>query len=452
MAELTQNLLTGGGATKEDVEDNKPFEPLLGMRPSGGVRQPTAEQMQPSVSELQPAELQPAEQQPAELQMPPMSDEPNRMNSAIDKMQRSFDLSSQAGQEFANAEAKYIEQGTKLAEQRAAQRQQELDQRQQILQEREFEMSESQNDYLKAKEEAGQGYWENRSTGAKIGAAIAQALGAYSAAMTGTQNFAAQIIESAVKNDTELKLRKARLAKDRSSDIAKRYDFLMNNLQDESAVKDAMMSDGLRAVQSRINQVAAKTKSKDARAKALASSGELDMRIATLNGNAAQAASDKQEKMREYLVPEFNNQMATSKEGAKKINSLAASVNTANDGLDRLLEIADLPAATITPELRAEAQTTAGLLMGALREPIVGPGAVSDAERALLEKAIADPTVIFSLGSKNKRSLQTLKQRLAVNLEQTAKAYGIDVGSTTKIKSAAGQNAVRGTGGIWRLQ
>lgn len=286
---MAENKSLGLSGMKPTMREEPIEEPMVYNQSAGEIG-PISVEGQP-VEQLAPVQPRAAEPQTMAPAVNVTSDSPGGINNAINKLNRSYDINAQAGQQAAVQEAAYLDQAAQLQEQRAAQRQQELDQRQELINQRALEMDASQKDYLAAKEDAGKSYWEDRSIGAKIGAAIAQALGAYGATLAGTENFAAKTIENAIKQDTDLKLRKAKLAKDRSLDIAKRYDNLMNQLGDESAIKDAMTADGLKAVQNRIQQVAARSKSKQAQAKALEASGQLDLKIQDLINKAAKKSS-----------------------------------------------------------------------------------------------------------------------------------------------------------------
>lgn len=90
-----------------------------------------------------------------------------------------------------------------------------------------------------------------------------------------------------------------------------------------------------------------------------------------------------------------------------------------------MLQILNTPNRTITPELRKEANTIKALLTGALRVPIVGPGAFTDPERKLIDSVIPDPTAIFSIDANTKASLITLRNRIKDDRDIYAESIGI---------------------------
>ncbi len=76
-------------------------------------------------------------------------------------------------------------------------------------------------------------------------------------------------------------------------------------------------------------------------------------------------------------------------------------------------------------EDRSTSEVLASMLKGSLRTQILGPGAVSDRERELLDAIVANPTVIFSLDKSNKARLDTLLETINDNRDNKAKFYGV---------------------------
>ena len=117
--------------------------------------------------------------------------------------------------------------------------------------------------------------------------------------------------------------------------------------------------------------------------------------------------------------------VAPSVETAKELRSLHTAFQKVDGGVNRLLQILNTPNRTITPELRKEANTIKALLTGALRVPIVGPGAFTDPERKLIDSVIADPTAIFSIDANTRASLTTLRNRIKDDRDIYAESIGI---------------------------
>lgn len=122
-------------------------------------------------------------------------------------------------------------------------------------------------------------------------------------------------------------------------------------------------------------------------------------------------------------IPGFG--VAPSIESAKEMRTLQQAYDQVNSGVGRLLEILDTPGMKTNLDLRAEAKTITGMLTGALRVPITGPGAFSDSEREMIEKIVRNPTAIFSLESTTRKALETLRNRIKDSRDNYAKTIGL---------------------------
>jgi len=128
---------------------------------------------------------------------------------------------------------------------------------------------------------------------------------------------------------------------------------------------------------------------------------------------------------------------ANSAEGAKGVREMGTTVRTVNDSVKRLKEIAKSTGKSMNPKAIAEADTIRNMLIGQLRVPITGPGAMSEGEREILMKAIPDVTAIMSLDSSNLKRLDTLVDKVNVQYKHMLnenglnpnKAKGLDAGT-----------------------
>jgi len=112
--------------------------------------------------------------------------------------------------------------------------------------------------------------------------------------------------------------------------------------------------------------------------------------------------------------------VAGSAQIAKEFREVLTDATKAQQGVTRLLEINDTPGAWADLDMRKEAQTIQGLLQGALRREIVGPGAVTEMEQKLLKSIIADPTKFWSLKGRNRKSLETLLEKVTASIDINA--------------------------------
>lgn len=127
--------------------------------------------------------------------------------------------------------------------------------------------------------------------------------------------------------------------------------------------------------------------------------------------------------LRQRYVP--GSGFASTRQGALDVKTLKTTVDSAKDGLKRLLEINKIPGKSLSPSLRAEAGTIAQTLIGALRVPLTGPGALNQSEHKMLTEVVSNPTSVFALSSNNKIRLEALMKRLDVNLGRAMAANGL---------------------------
>lgn len=117
------------------------------------------------------------------------------------------------------------------------------------------------------------------------------------------------------------------------------------------------------------------------------------------------------------------------KTSQREFAGVLSDLQTAEKGINRLLEINKINGKSFSPSLRAETETIQNLLVGLLRTPITGPGTMSESDRNQLEKVIANPTDFFALDSNNEVKLNTLKDILRRATQNKAKNIGL---SSTK--------------------
>lgn len=109
--------------------------------------------------------------------------------------------------------------------------------------------------------------------------------------------------------------------------------------------------------------------------------------------------------------------LARTPQAAKETIEFKTTVEDANKGIEGLLAILDTPGRVTNAAKRAEAKTLTSLLKGSLRLPIVGPGAMSEKEMALLDDVVANPTKVFKINTATRASLEKLKSILNDQLE-----------------------------------
>jgi hypothetical protein len=134
-------------------------------------------------------------------------------------------------------------------------------------------------------------------------------------------------------------------------------------------------------------------------------------------------AANLQKDERNRYIPGFG--LALTPNDAKESKKLLTELDPAKQNLQKLLEMANTPSNRVSPEARARAQALARMTMGNLRMAIIGPGAVSDSERAILESIVADPTEFFRLPAATRERLGTLMGALDRRWKSQLQASGV---------------------------
>lgn len=184
---------------------------MEGMQ-SQAMEQPGQAPMQPMMPQFVQAPDQVSTSSTTQRSRTIVSDEEKE---AQKRLQNTYDLQSQA----IDAQRDVEIQKARAAEEVAAERERialETEQRRATIQQEANTEIEAKRADLQAKREAVQDfefkdYWADKSTGTRIGAAIAMALGQYASGMLGGPNGAAQIIQDSM--DRDMALQRARLDK-----------------------------------------------------------------------------------------------------------------------------------------------------------------------------------------------------------------------------------------------
>lgn len=277
-------------------------------------------------------------------------------------------------------------------------------------------------------------FWANKSTGEKVLAGIGLFLGAFGS----NGNKAANIIQDAITQD--INIQKANIDQKSKGVTAQRslYNDMYATYKDKDAADAATRMAYLNNAQMKVQAMGARYQGQEAKAKAMSMMGELEVKKneAALNFQAAMSkmynaksmfgvdvnTATLDEKQLEKYVPGFG--VGYTKEDATKLKDYNADYEAARAGIVRLKAVGNRPLKSLDPSAIAEADSLSRMIMASLRTQVLGPGAVTDAERAILEKIVANPTSIFSLDQNNAKRLDTLLDTLKSNRNQKAKAYG----------------------------
>lgn len=131
---------------------------------------------------------------------------------------------------------------------------------------------------------------------------------------------------------------------------------------------------------------------------------------------------------------------------ATDLRGLTSSAASSNNLINSLITIADKPyfEKTLSPATRAEANQYIAMLRGKLRTIIVGPGAVTDSERKIIEEVIQSPTDIIQWQSPGTK-LKTLQKVLNDVVRDTVTSYpGLEVTEESSFYSGGNPTTAQG--------
>lgn len=291
-----------------------------------------------------------------------------------------------------------------------------------------------------------QDYWADKSTGNKIAAALAIALGGYASGMNGGPNQALGIVDGAIQRDALRQKENYERLKGRKDELKSVYAMARDTYKDDLTASLAVQKAGYDGLELKLKSIEQKTNdqfkkaqitnlladTEQKRAETLAKIAErqraLNMqKVLTGGGKINPEMLGEKERVRYVDDAEFNGLARTEGEGVKFREGLPTYRQTV-DSLRRLKEIARMPLKSLSPELRAEVEQNRQLLVGTLREDILGPGTIQQNERdALLNGVLGNPTGIMNLDAANMKKLDNLTNKIQSKKYDQARAIGLNV-------------------------
>ena len=313
----------------------------------------------------------------------------------------------------------------------------------------------------------GKRFWEHQSTGGKIMAGLAVALGGIGGALTGKgDNVGLDMVNKAIDRDIDEQKfnidRGMESKKMKSANLAQQANLGNNMLQEmrakfqsdiagETATRLLMVQQAqykLASIASGYESSAVKEKAKFANAELEQQKLGLQM---TLKQQMAQQQSMKSLMTDDLsqLTPMQMHQMGMSKEtqesivktqermvsgwkgivpdkeAAAKFREKAGEIQPALDSINRLQVLSKDFNKVTDLKQRAKVDTEIASLVGALRLPITGPGILTDSERKMLETVIGDPNKLASFSSFQQARMNQIKVKLANDLNSTANRFGL---------------------------
>jgi hypothetical protein len=254
-------------------------------------------------------------------------------------------------------------------------------------------------------------YWNNKSTGQKLLAGLALALGGFGAGLTGGRNHALDIINKEI--DADLNAQKL----DRDTFLAKK----------QQAFK--MLQHNLNVQNSRVTNQA--TKAKIVKTYADLEAGRQNammerQRIKMLRsgkGLNVNLLSEK-EKDRVVRMPSGEAVLADNKFKAEKLSEFMSQNQPAVQAIEDVLHVATTGSKfNLTDRVKIATKLSAAI--GNLRIPITGPGVMTDTEREFIKGVLGDPNKIMALKSLEVTKLKTVFDKLHKDADWQHKNAGI---------------------------
>jgi hypothetical protein len=261
--------------------------------------------------------------------------------------------------------------------------------------------------------------WKNKSTGQKILFGIGAFLG--SITPQGAANVA-KIIDTEIDRDVAAqKLEYEKLGSEKT-DKFNIYKTFYDKYKDSQVAAAAAKAQRLELVGFQLKKLEATTQSKVALGKIKESLGQVEMAKA----KEVALIQEKLGNITQQNIPGFKGKIK-DEVSARKFAEQRQTAEMANAELNKLLKINDqFLGGALSFDSRATAEQSQTLLIGQLREILVGPGSMSDSDKKLLQDAIANPTDFFSRKSSNKIKLESLKQAIKRKVNSSAISYGLE--------------------------
>jgi predicted RNA binding protein YcfA (HicA-like mRNA interferase family) len=277
-------------------------------------------------------------------------------------------------------------------------------------------------------------YWSSMNTGNKIQAALAIALGGIGAGMAGGENQALKIINKAIDADIDAQ-------KENKNSL---YNVMLSKHKRHETALAVAKGDALQKVQNALNTFTVQAKTAESQQGAAKLANDLDLQKMAytdyyrkknasdyLETQAVKGANLRPEEIN--LLPKDTQERfingvgkASNPQTAIKIRETKANADDINDMLDKLEIIRSQSGRELTPSVAAErADTLAKVLIGKLREPVLGPGTMNPEEYKRLQVMIPVVTDIATLDDNVFARLGIVRDIVNTNLDNKIKAEGI---------------------------
>ncbi len=382
-----------------------------------------------------------------------------KQNPIEQQFNASFNRQKAATTAVAEAQALKFEaeaQQRSLYEQEAKQKEVDYLAQQKVLQERtDSEIAKLQSVQDRISNFEFKDYWADKSGGQKAMAAIAIALGGIGAAYQGggAQNRGLAVINETI--DRDLKLQQLQFNKlKESGDVSKSLIGIMNqqfgNQQQAMTAARMFMNDRMA---NKISEITSKYSAPEVRERGLMAVEDLTQKnlvlkqqfeqqakqqalidgVQNLAGNDITRLSTSQVQQldsvykgfAERYVPGYGE--AINAEQAREFQKYRAEVEPGIAGARRILNLTKDFNRVTDLSKRAEMATEVQALVGQLRLPFLGPGAMTEQEYERLKDTLGNPAKLAALPALERIKINTVMNKLQLDLKMRAKNAGLAV-------------------------
>jgi len=293
--------------------------------------------------------------------------------------------------------------------------------------------------------------FHEKSTGQKVAAGLAMILGVAHAGLGGGNggNMGVQLIEQSLEKDRQNNLYKYSQSKEMLNLKRQNADDYAENMARHEAIVDKQTLMQMQLIETKLKQAESVYRGSAASANAKNALGMLTMQKDQLKAQIAQREALNNmlqsgdlseltplqtmglpenvrkaiEQTRELKVPGYGG-VALSKEDRDQFQKYRQTTEPAINGLQRILDL-QKNASKYNLKDRAKMASEVNAATGALREAIVGPGAMTEQEYERLLDTIGNPNKLFSMSGVEKAKVMTAMGKLKSDLNTIANSRGL---------------------------
>lgn len=252
-------------------------------------------------------------------------------------------------------------------------------------------------------------FWASKTTGDKIIAGIALALGGIGAGLTGGENQALKVINNSINQDFE----KQKLTKDQKlRAVNGKLEAVKLKIQEASRRSD-----------DKLKQMKANALQKEIENQQIANQQErIKAAMFAQGGDVPESMLSKEDRERVVRMPDDSIRLADSKAAATATRKFISETQPSIIDLQELVDIANSDDFNkLDPRDRTLVAAKRQGLIGQLRISLVGPGVMNAQELALINNTLGDPRkLLFPETEKRKLTnlMSSLNKRINVRYQQ----------------------------------